>query len=546
MRGAGAPRSTPLLSYLSLPGMNYLRQHPSITAVLINMVLFGLVFACCFPIFNSGDDAYLLYLLGGGFGNAPTELLHYQHGMHPLLGWLVKTAFVQYPDFNWYSLFLYSFHFVACCVILSRSIKKNELAAGLAYYCLFFIPELFFLLQPSFTNTALVTAVSGMLMVYTSLQQKQNDAGRWLGFGLLLAAALLRLHMLIPVILLALPFVIITINRTQLWRLIVPVITLSVLITLAFVAQRQYYIKNIPGWKQEEAYRQTIINHYNIPKKASVELKGEPGMRANFLERGILWDTIFLSQQQVAATTTASRLSTAARQRDFRQRLFWLMIESRMGLLLMLFAFLLKNASLSRAEKTAALSGVAVFVVLCAALILFRKLPGYIVTGGMLQWIAFVNSSGSLRPRAGANRPILIGAAMVIVIWGIIRINKLNQSNTGHYDYWRCAYAEVSLLKNNLLLVTDDQFPVDYFSVWDAPSKYPLLNVLTKDHFLNKTYQPAFKRSGIQSLNSPEQLLFIGNPSIMLEEYYEKKNGRNYEARPAAQPTSCLKIWGLY
>ena len=86
--------------------MNLIRQHPVISALLINIILFSGLFAFAFPIYNSGDDVFLLYTLSGGFGQPPTELLHYQYGMHPYLGLLLKNLFIQYPGFNWYSLLL--------------------------------------------------------------------------------------------------------------------------------------------------------------------------------------------------------------------------------------------------------------------------------------------------------------------------------------------------------------------------------------------------------------------------------------------------------
>jgi hypothetical protein len=526
--------------------MNYFRQHPFITAILTNVILFSTVFAFCFPILNSGDDAYLMYLLGGGFGNAPTELLHYQYGMHPVIGWVIKSAFIQFPNFNWYSFLLYSFHFIACCTILSSSIKKNELLAGLGYYFLFFVIEMFFLLQPSFTNTAMVTAIAGVITIYSAIQQKQTAWRMLPGFVLLLAAALLRLHMLIPVIIIAAPFIVAATHRRQIMPVLLQTLLLGIVITIAFFAQRQYYIKHIPGWLQEEAYRQTVIDNYNVPKKPTNTLKGELEMRADFLENGILWDKDFLSQQQVAATTKATKLRSAAGQQNFRARLFWLLIESRMGILIMLFAFLLKNASLSKKEKITALSSVLLFVGLCAFLILFRKLPGYIVTGGMLQWVAFIILSGSVAPRPNELRPLLIGAVLINLIWGVIRITKINQHNVGQHSYWTCVYNEVSAHKDNLLIVTNDHFPIDYFHVWDLPKKFLLDNVLTKDHFLNNTYQTAFKKFNISSLNDPAKISFIGGESALLEEYYEKKNNQSYDAVPAPQTSNCIKIWGLY
>lgn len=153
--------------------------------------------------------------------------------------------------------------------------------------------------------------------------------------------------------------------------------------------------------------------------------------------------------------------------------------------------------------------------------------------------------SGGIRPKPNPNRPVIIGAAMVIMVWGVIRINKLNQSNIGQYGYWTCAYEELSFHKDKLLIVTDDRFPADYFHLWDVPKKYPLENVLTKDHFLNNTYHAAFKKFGIQSLDTPGKVSFIGTPSAILEKYYENKNGRGYEVIPASRISNCIKIWEL-
>lgn len=269
-------------------------------------------------------------------------------------------------------------------------------------------------------------------------------------------------------------------------------------------------------------------------------------MRAEFLQKGVLWDTSFLSKENIAATTAATRLGTASAQDDFNQRLFWLLIESRMGLLLMLILFLLKLPALIKRQKNGILISLILFTAFCASMLLFRKLPGYIVTGGMLQWIAFLLVSGKQETRSNQLRPVIIGAAMIMSIWGVIRLHKLNQSNIGHYSYWRCAYTEVLNHKESLLIVTDDRFPSDYFHVWDLPNNYLLPNVLTKDHFLNNTYSEAFKRFGIPSLNDPAKISFIGAPSETLEQYYEMKNGKAYDALPAPLINNCIYIWGLY
>ncbi|MGB8192032.1 MAG: hypothetical protein WCF67_08940 [Chitinophagaceae bacterium] len=526
--------------------MNYLRQHSLLSAILINLVLFGCVLLFGFPVFNSGDDAYLLYLLGGGFGQAPTELLHYHYGMHPYVGLLIKNAFVYFPGFNWYSFFLYALHFIACSAMLAASIRKHQLTSGIGYYLLFFIIEVFFLLQPSFTNTALVTAIAGCLLLYAGLtdETKPRQLILW-GCVLLIGAALLRLHMLAPPLLLSAPFLIASLTKKKIRPLLLFASVTSVIILLLVFLQQQYYTQRIPGWQQEESYRQAIIDHYNKPKKKINDIPAAFRTQAHFLERGVLWDTAFLSQQQVAATTRAMQIKTAASQDDFRARLFWLMMESRMGILLIIMMILWRSASLIKREKYAMLGSALIFIALCTVLILFRKLPGYIVTGGMLQLLAFLSLSGRKPQQYAAPIPwVLTGASAILLIWGVIRLNKLNQHNKQQYEFWQCAYAQVASHTNKLLIVADDKFPVDYFYVWHVPKRYPLPNLLTKDHFLNNTYSPAYRKYGITSPIQSSNVLFTGMLGTPDMEYLESASGKHLNLLPM-KDSDCVQLWEL-
>ena len=67
--------------------------NPLLCASLFTLFLFMLFLFLVKPIYDTGEDVYILYLLSGGFGNSPTELLHYNHGLHPYLGYLLKTLF---------------------------------------------------------------------------------------------------------------------------------------------------------------------------------------------------------------------------------------------------------------------------------------------------------------------------------------------------------------------------------------------------------------------------------------------------------------------
>lgn len=462
--------------------MNQSRPNSLTVSLLINAVLFGGVLAFSFPIFNSGDDVYLLYLLGGGFGQAPTELLHYHYGMHPYVGLVLKNLFVQWPGFNWYAALLYLFHFVACVVLLMRC---NKFIFLLIFFCI----EARFLLQPTFTNTALVTAMAGALLLH--------DKKIPLGYILLVAASLLRLHMLIPVIVIAAPFMF---NKKAAMHLAI----IAVIVTGFVLLQQQYYTQHIPGWKQEETYRQTIINYYNKPKKLI-----DP-----FIESGILFN------RQLPQPTVAVQ--------QHNQSLYWLLMENRVALLLMLLVL----TYASRRARVAA----ALLLAMCAYLFLFRKLPPYIVPGCIMVWLAFAVDN----ERRGCGFTII---SIALLCWSVIRLNKLNEWNRQQYERWSCAYKMVSAQPGKLFVVTDDQFPMDFFHVWNTPHQYPMPNLLYKDHFLNNTYQPIYKKFNItspQDFLRSENVLFTGEHSSLMFEFYK---GTNIILIPV--PNNCVSTFRI-
>ncbi|HUR09954.1 MAG TPA: hypothetical protein VM012_01210, partial [Flavitalea sp.] len=65
-------------------------RKPIIYSLLLNLFLFAIILIFSHPIYNTDEDVYVAYFLGGGFGE-PTALLHYNYGMHPLLGLTLKT-----------------------------------------------------------------------------------------------------------------------------------------------------------------------------------------------------------------------------------------------------------------------------------------------------------------------------------------------------------------------------------------------------------------------------------------------------------------------
>jgi hypothetical protein len=521
--------------------MNQSRPHSLLLSVLTNLVLFSAIIVAGFPIFNSGDDVYLLYLLGGGFGQPPTELLHYHYIVHPYLGLLIKNLFLQFPNFNWYTAGLYFFHFAACTIFLWQWLRNNKLIpALLGFAVVFFTVEARFLLQPTFTNTAFTTAAGGMLLLYDGLKHYSRPK-ILLAAALVLVAAMFRMHMLIPVIIIAAPFFLVFINVR---RMLVPAASLAVLLVSLIFLQQQYYKQRIRGWEQEENYRKAVIHYYNIPKKQITDWRHTAQLPAYLIEHGMLWDKSSLSEQSIAAATKFAGLNSALQQPEFGERLYWLLMENRLGLIVAVAFFLYLFALMSRKQKIAAIVSALLLSGLCTGLLLFRKLPPYVIPACLLTWIAFTGILGGRETNTSPKRNWVFAVAGVLLLaWAIARAYKLNNWNKSQQQEFACVYKYVSGSPGKLFIAVDDTLPMDYFHVWHTPRTYMLPNVLYKDHFLNNTYQPAYKKFGI---NSPGQYLdnsavvFIGKEPAVAYAFYQWPRQQSIKLKPAEKLTDCI------
>ena len=187
---------------------------------------------------------------------------------------------------------------------------------------------------------------------------------------------------------------------------------------------------------------------------------------------------------------------------------------------------------------------------MCIGLFLFMKLPGYVVTGGLLQLVAFIGLPGKkLLPAPPVWKWLFPLTAMLLLSWSLVRVYKLDRRNKHQYGQWRCAYKQVRSAPDKLFIVADDRFPADYFHVWNTPRRFPLHNLLYKDHFLNDTYRPTFERFGIQShlqFLHNKSVIFTGIMPVTLLRYYELRTGDMNAKLRWVETRSCVQTWQLY
>lgn len=496
-----------------------------IRAVVINGILFALLFSFYFPVYRSGDDVFLLYLMGGGFAQEPTALLHYNHIMHPILGNLLAALFKAVPAVNWYTVFLVLVHYVSTTTVFFILLQKQTRAvAGLLYLVFFIIIESWFLLQLTFSVTAAIAAMAATAVLWYNTNNSKGGSYYVFPAILLLTGALLRIHILIPVVLVALPLLISNtffINRLKL----VVTLLLLVLITAGLNYQhQQYYKKNIAGWQQEENYRQAIFNYYNKPliTKATSRLS----VKESFIAYGVYIDKGFLSEAAIDTLTSNNRLPADKIIQSGMQRLYWPAMESRIFILALSLATLLLLFTESKQQRWLGIIVSAAALFLLLYLHFFLKLPFYLVPVliGAATCIIFV----SLPRLQLGNVKLFITAAILLLClsWGLVRLQKISSQNKKENGLFKKAQSQIAAKPQHLFIVTEDSFPMDCFGIWDSPATYPLPNLLYKDHFFNNHYQPTLKRFNIKNpaaLWHQPNVLWWGKRTDLLKEYYRQR-----------------------
>jgi len=499
----------------------------SILPFLICSISFFIILFFGHPIYNSGDDVYLLYLLSGGFGDAPTNLLHYNYGMHPLFGWFIKNLFTQFPDINWYSLILYALHFISCWILLKIFLATKRLYEAVLIFCLiFFVFEGQFLLNLTFSNTALIVAMAGILLLLQESSKTIPDKKIIIvSITLIAISTMLRLHTLIPIALIASPIIIFRLSQKRFFLFYSICIACIVIFFLNYF-QQQYYSDKIPDWKTEEAYRQTALSYYNIPK---IKQADKAHMPISFLDNGLFFDKQFLSVDKIQEATQQTHISSALSEKKSSDFLYWAFINSRIFWFASLIMFLMTMLRSNKTERILNFSCLIIMLSLLAYLLFFKKLPFYLIPALILFYILLTTilpekQIDSFTRFYRINKTILTFLIFVTLAWSIMRIQKAISFNKEKNDLFICAWKELNAHPDKLFVITDDHFPMDHFSVWDSPKKYAIKNLLYKDQLLNNTYQSIYNRFSITSpkdfINNPA-IIFTGRKIIEMEDYYK-------------------------
>lgn len=521
-----------------------------IFALLLVLLFFTVFLFAGKPLFNSGDDVYLMYTLAGGFGEAPTNLLHTNHIWHPLLGWMIKSLFILNPHINWYTLFLLALHFLSCTLIVYLLLVRIKNINGLVYSVLFFfVFESMFLLRLDFGSTSMLTAVAacaGLYHVYKYSSTK--NLKRVLLFALLSIAALLRLHMAALAVVLFLPLYPVSFLKKDLLKLSLSLLILAVVIFIFNKAQTTYYEHKIPGWKNEEAFRQAFYYMANRPSNSHLN-NGifKDTIEKAFWSRSFYYDTNYINTQRLdRISKEVVRVRTM--DSDDIAILKELFMEARLYILLLLVICILIFLESRREFIRKALPVIAWSFLIYTYLFIFQKITLDMFIGAFM--ILFLQCSLLLSPTAFTKRiqlPFFL-VSLIMLLWAVKRIRFQNDTNRENNKAFICAAKEMNEHRVNIFLATEDNLPLDYFYIWEVPAQYPLYNLIYSERMMTRTYQFTLKRFGIkdlvQELPYRSDILLTGRPMPELNDYYKTLYHINTSTIRSSQ-FNCLEVYRL-
>lgn len=501
----------------------------------INLVFFLFILIVFKPIYGSGDDVLCLYLLGGGYGFAPTELLLYNHILNPLITLPVKTLFILNPNVNWYTLTLIGFHFLATTVILKQICSISHFWEGLlAYTVVFMLLEAQFLLGISFTNTSIVLTWAGLIVLFKSVSTPSSTWNSVVCVSMFVLASLFRVHVIFPIVAVVLPFLffrkdssILAIGRI--------VLVSAVLIFFFNLFHQAYYKKHINGWEEREKYQQILYKYFNRGGLYDVKIpkwKTETEM----IEYSLLLDSNYLNSAKLSKMYNELMMKRPLwNTGDESGSIKWLFINNRIYFLLF-FVFL--TYATSKSLKKILLVSVTSFIAGVVFLVLFLKLKDYIITGsiGVICLSLYFFGSAAEDSNKSKLKLIRFCTMLFLIFWASVRVIKVNLNNSRLNLQFKSAYEQIDSHRSTLFFVQDFTFPYDYIYSFDVPAKYSLRNVLTDWQYPEAQsikVLHSFNINCVKDIPYADNVLFWGKPVDALLEYFTIVTGKKvYFSQP--------------
>ena len=130
-----------------------------------------------------------------------------------------------------------------------------------------------------------------------------------------------------------------------------------------------------------------------------------------------------------------------------------------------------------------------------------------------------------------------------------IRVYKINQKNIEKYNSWICAYHDIKQHPSTIHFASDNDFPIDYFSVTESPGSFAMNNFISRSQFPSIVYRQKIKALGtgdvLEELVTNKSFIFVGKQLHTLPLYYKEKRNKEIEIERVPGSYKCLNAYRI-
>jgi hypothetical protein len=214
--------------------------------------------------FESNDDVGMAQIVSGVTTGTPSAELIFSN---ILIGSVLRFLYGLTDRVNWYTLYLLGAHFVALTGLLWAFLRLQPTRTAVILFALLFLEfEMALLLRLQFTSTAILAALSGIVLILSRDEPSGQGSSLALVSGgtLVVLAGLIRPDAMYYAVVLLVPLLAYEALFFRRWRPFLA-IGLSVVIGAGAAAFDEWHYRSDPAWREFMAYNRARALIHDLP-----------------------------------------------------------------------------------------------------------------------------------------------------------------------------------------------------------------------------------------------------------------------------------------
>ncbi|MGN6415965.1 MAG: hypothetical protein ACTHMC_00635 [Pseudobacter sp.] len=509
-------------------------------------VIYAILIYAGHPVYHSGDDLNIAWILGDGFGAGPSTCLPFLHNMHYWLSTPIAWLFSHFPGINWFSWSMIFTEYASATAICYLLLLRWPWQKAIAYFLLimsFFGSFLLVYLHNSSASAMAITA--SLLLIWHTFTWPASRSTLTAAALFFFAGTLFRLHVAFPLLVVTGPFFLLIPGWKKKFQAAGWIAGMLIISFLFVFIQEKHYTNNCPNWQSEETYRQAKYSNINYYRDTN-----KPGLAAYKTELALLEDLILpdtvtvpvAALQAMAKESVSRRPITGIFTKDFA---YWTFMNNRLALLTALLGLYIFYAA--RRQFLVMLTSLAAALVIVIYLILYMKLPEFMIPTLLLASTTLAAACGASEPGAiRKNKLIISGMILVLLAWGTVRTYKTGQVNRVAYEEFQKVHASLMRRPDLLFINMNDDEYFKYVSVFATPAEYPLHNFLFTDQPLSLRDAALLRDFGYSgfgdAVNNP-RVRFSGQQLKSVQDYFERTTSKKLQWGEPDTTVNHLRIY---